>query len=61
MSHRIKISPPLGHYAECAKHVSSIRKLEDACDEAVFQYHNNPKPDREKILNEHLADAEQAI
>lgn len=61
MSYRMKISPPLGHYADRAKHTVAIRKLEDACDEAVLQFVNNSKPDREKILDGHLAKAEESI
>ena len=61
MSYRMKINPPLGNYAERAKHTVAIRKLEDSCDEAVLQYVHNSKPDRDKFLDKQLAKAEEAI
>ena len=61
MSFKLKISPTFDQMAKLAKHNSAIRKLEDACDEAVLQFVNNPKPDRAKILDGHLAKAEEAI
>jgi hypothetical protein len=61
MSFKLRITPSFDQIAKRAKHNSSIRKLEDACDEAVFQFVNNPKPDREKILDGSLAKAEEAM
>ena len=61
MSFKLRINPTFDQIAKRTKHVSSIRKLEDACDEAVFQYVHNPKPDRDKILDNLLAKAEEAM
>ncbi len=42
MSFKLRINPTFDQIAKRTKHVSSIRKLEDACDAIVFVIHWSP-------------------